>query len=112
MLFRSDEEAAVFDVSGVLGKPCMLGVVEKESGGKIYSNISSVGPIPRGVPAPQAEGNLLYYAPGEEGMYEHLPKWIKEKLEQQIKPTEKVHSDATHYDGQDNGYITDDDIPF
>ena len=109
----TDEEAAVFDVSGVLGKPCMLGVVEKESGGKIYSNISSVGPIPRGVPAPQAEGNLLYYAPGEEGMYEHLPKWIKEKLEQQIKLTEKVHSDATSYDDtHDSTLITDEDIPF
>ncbi len=105
----TDDEAGVFDVSQVLGKPCMLGVVEKESGGKIYSNISSIGPLPKGVPCPPAEGNLLYYAPDEQGMYEHLPKWIKEKLDNQIKPTEKVHSDAASHDAE---YITDDDIPF
>jgi hypothetical protein len=115
----TDDEAAVFDVASVLGKPCMLGVVEKESGGKIYSNISSVGPIPRGVPHPVAEGNLIYHAPGEEGMYEHLPAWIKKKLEEQLKPTAHTRNTTPPEPGDDvpisayeNDYITDDDIPF
>lgn len=117
----TDEEAGVFDVSSVLGASCMLGVVEKESGGKIYSNISSVGPLPRGVPKPVAEGNLIYYADDETGMYEHLPKWIKEKLEGRIKPATKVHSAASGDDGYEYGenppassyenYVPDDSDP-
>jgi hypothetical protein len=83
----TDDEAKNFDVSAILGQSCMLGVVEKESGGKIYSNISSIGRLPKGTAAPKAEGNLTYFSPENEGTYESLPKWIKEKLAAQIKPT-------------------------
>jgi hypothetical protein len=88
----TDEEAAAFDVSSILGKPCMLGVTEKESGGKIYSNITSVGLPPRGVPVPAHEGNLIYYADDNKGTYSSLPNWLKEKIGKQLGA---VHSDAS-----------------
>lgn len=81
----SDAEAASFDVSAILGKACMLSVVESESGGKTYSNIAGIGSIPRGVPTPEAENDLLLYDQ-ESGpkQYEMLPKWLKEKIDAQL----------------------------
>ena len=43
----TDAEAEDFDLASVLGKPCMLIVSESENGGKTYSNIASVGPMPK-----------------------------------------------------------------
>jgi hypothetical protein len=119
----TDDEAAVFDVSTVLGKPCMLGIVEKDSKGKTYSNISSVGPMPKGIPAPKAEGKLIYYAPDDVSQFDFLPQWIKEKLENQVKPHEQnttvTAAPAEAYDGPEytdadlpENMLTDQDIPF
>ena len=108
----TDDEAAVFDVATVLGKPCMLGIVEKDSKGKTYSNISSVGPMPKGIPAPKAEGKLIYYAPDDVSQFDFLPQWIKEKLEGQVKPHEQTTTATAapteEYDGPE---YTDADLP-
>lgn len=42
----TEEEAAGFDVSKLIGAYCMLNVTSSESNGKTYSNISSITPLP------------------------------------------------------------------
>lgn len=81
----SDDEAAAFDVSAILGKAAMLSVVESESGGKTYSNISGVGSLPKNMPVPSAENDLLYFdSDSSANDLDKLPKWLREKIEQQI----------------------------
>ncbi len=48
----TDEELKGFDISNLLGKPCLLGIVHEDSGGKTYANISSILKLPKGMPAP------------------------------------------------------------
>lgn len=81
----TDDEAAAFDVGKLLGVACMLSVVEDERDGKTYSNISSIGKLPKGMPQPVAENDLLYFedsSPRES--FEALPPWLREKIEKQI----------------------------
>jgi len=103
----SDAEAASFDVSAILGKACMLSVVESESGGKTYSNIAGIGSIPRGVPTPDAENDLLLYDQ-ESGpkQYEMLPKWLKEKIDSQLTQSRPAANES--HAGSD---FVDDDLP-
>lgn len=103
----SDAEAASFDVSAILGKACMLSVVESESGGKTYSNIAGIGSIPRGVPTPEAENDLLLYDQ-ESGpkQYEMLPKWLKEKIDAQLTQSRPAANES--HAGSD---FVDDDLP-
>jgi hypothetical protein len=115
----SDDEAASFDVSSILGKPCMLGVVESTKGDKTYSNIKSVGALPKGFKAGQSENPLLYYAPGDEESYDKLPEWIRKKIDGQIKEeTRQVEYDNDPgYDSdptarEDGFQATDEDVPF
>ena len=98
-------QAANFDVSSILGKGCMLSVIEKDSGGKTYSNIASIGALPKRVTAPPAENPLLYFAPGEEDCLEKLPEWIQDKIRNQVKTDRQVE-----YSDGDPG-ITDSDLP-
>jgi hypothetical protein len=106
----SDDEAAAFDVSALLGKACMLSVVESESGGKTYSNIAGIGSMPKGVPSPKAENPLLYFD-SESGSaeLESLPKWLREKIESQLKPSKPGASESHAGSGGDE---FGDDIPF
>lgn len=81
----TDEEAGQFDVAAILGKACMLSVVESEAGGKMYSNISGIGSLPKGLGTPHAENELLYFDnDSDRAAFEKLPKWLKEKIESQI----------------------------
>lgn len=82
----SDAEAASFDVSTILGKPCLLNVTETEKNGETYANVSNVSPLIKGMPSPSAENRLLYYGEDDTAMLDELPKWIREKIAGQLAP--------------------------
>lgn len=42
----TDEEAKAFDVSKLIGAYCMVNVTTSESGGKTYSNVAGLTPLP------------------------------------------------------------------
>lgn len=90
----TDAEAAAFDISKLLGQACMLSVIETDSGGKTYSNIQSIGKLPKGIPAPSAENPLLYYAGDDERDFSSLPPWLQEKINGQIRPATPAASES------------------
>lgn len=105
------EEAERFDISSVLGKPCMLAVTESESNdGTKYSNISSISPLPKGMPAPGAELPLLLYYEGDKSMFAALPEWIRKKIEMAV-PEPDAEEPVVDYTRGDELSITDDDLP-
>jgi hypothetical protein len=104
----TDEEAGQFDISKLLGKACMLTVIESESGGKTYSNISGIGKLPKGMPEPQAENPLLYYADDDPSKFDKLPQWLREKIDAQITPAKPAPSESRGHAEE----FHDDLIPF
>lgn len=103
----TDAEAADFDVAAILGKACMLTVVEDSFNGKTYSNIASIGALPKGTPAPTAENPLLFYSDDKPDQYDALPPWLRKKIDEQLQP-EPVREKAA---GKSVDFH-DDDIPF
>ena len=110
----SDEDAEAFDVAKLIGQPCMVSVVEKDVGGKTYSNVASVSKLPKGLPAPALEGEALVYwntRSTEDGfVFRKLPQWLQKKIEEQIEPTSQP-ANAPH-PVTAGGDDPDDDIPF
>jgi hypothetical protein len=51
-----------FDVKNVLGKGCTLFVAHKVTGDKTYSNVTGIGPLPKGVTAPPPQNGLTYFS--------------------------------------------------
>lgn len=59
--FTSEEESG-FDISKVLGAPCMLNIVhEKGDNGNDYANIASIMPLPKGLPKPDAVNTAVTF---------------------------------------------------
>ena len=91
----TDEQAEAFDVSLLLGKSCMLTVMQTQKDGKTYSNIAGIGPLPKGIGIhaliPESKP-LLYAAPDNLGTYSSLPEWIRKKIDGQIIQKPVDHS--------------------
>ena len=106
----TDAEAGAFDVSAILGKACLLSVVESEHGGKTYANITSIGALPKGYPVPTAQNPLLYYGEDSPAVdLIKLPQWLQDKINNQLIGPPRVETSQPEPTG---GGFEDDDIPF
>jgi hypothetical protein len=56
------EEVASFDLDTIVGKPCLLNISNKEKpDGKSFASVSSVMPLPKGMPRPALEVEAVRY---------------------------------------------------
>lgn len=112
------DELKKFDVTSVVGAPCMLTVThDPKDGGGVYANVGVVAKLPPGVPAPTLEGESILYDADNLGSFEKLRPWMQDKIRAQILP--KQESDGPEqrgYQAGDEGYIADFDddssVPF
>lgn len=104
------EELAGFDISKLLGVPCMVNVTQTEKNGKTYANVAAVTPLPKALREnpPRSEIGLILYDEDNSGAYEELPDWLKKKIDEQVKDV--VNHQASGPD--DWRKDLDDDIPF
>ena len=80
----TDNEAKAFDVTNLLGVPCLLSITHKTAGnGNTYANISSVSLLPKGMECPEMihERQELSFDNFKEELFESLPDFIKEKIQ-------------------------------
>lgn len=104
------DELRGFDITKLLGVPATLTVTHTEKDGRTYTNVASLGGIPKGMNKPEIEGEPILYDDDNQGAFEKLPKWLQEKVQGQLR--EEV---TTHYGEQSRepAYADlDDDIPF
>lgn len=107
----TEDELLKFDISKLLGAPATITVTHKpKEGGGVYSNITSVGGIPKGMEKPKVEGDPLMYGDEDPGSYDRLPKWLKEKVDNQVTVDPGPH-DERNPPTADYADL-DDEIPF
>lgn len=78
----TDEELKAFDLSNVLGAPCMIQIVHKVTANGTYANIASIMSLPKGMPKPQASMPLVAFDAdtATEADLDKLPSWIADKV--------------------------------
>jgi len=79
----TDKEAQSFDVTNLIGVPCMLSITHKTAtNGNTYANISSVSMLPKGMDCPELinERQELTYDNFKQELFESLPDFIKDKV--------------------------------
>ena len=108
----SDEAAAQFDLSKLIGKACMVSVVESESGGKTYSNVQSVSRLPKGLTTPALECEGLVYrntrSDEDAAVFKLLPDWLRKKIDAQLEAESEPARDEHAFGGD----FHNDEIPF
>lgn len=89
----SAEELKGFDVSKLLGAFCMLNVVEQDgSNGKTYSNISSITPLPRGLPKPVSTTPMVTFDVDKPdmGVFAGFHEKLKETIQSSVEWRERT----------------------
>jgi len=79
----TEQEASHFDVSKLLGKPCMLNIIHKTKlDGNIRADISSVSPIPKGLscPAPVLSPVIFAVNSFSKDIFDTLPEFLRDKI--------------------------------
>lgn len=75
----TEEEAKAFDLTKLIGMPCMISTIHNVSGDKTYANISSVAKLMKGVECPQQVNESILFAIEEVDTvkYDKLPEWVQ-----------------------------------
>ncbi len=103
------EELNGFNLTNILGKPCMIGVTHNQSGDKTYANVSAVMGLSKGIQPPKASGELIAYSIDEhtDEVFQKLPPWLQEAISERV--TNDVPKTVSN-DQVDDEF--DDQIPF
>ena len=107
----TDAELEGFDITAVLGAPCMVSVVHNQSNGKTYANIAGISSLVKGMEKPTYTGELIVYHEGKRDQADKLPRWIRRKLGLESDAPINVHGQAQHQ-SDDQPFNDDLDIPF
>ncbi len=84
----TEDEARQFDISVLVGVPCMLTITHKKStNGKVYEEIASISNVVKGTTVPDAitKPLVLEYDNWSEETFNLLPNFIKEKVATSIE---------------------------
>lgn len=114
----TDAQAADFDFKNLLGHRCLLNVTHKQTPDRIYANIMTATPLPKGMTSTDPQHNASVYYSLEEpnpAVFAALPDWLKKKITERLQPEQ--HDSDPGYDKRDMAIAgelsgADDDIPF
>ena len=112
----SDADAAKFDITKLIGAPCMLNITHKPSkdGSKTYEEISSVSRLHKSVTCPPQinESFVLSYDDWSWDKFNSLPQFIREKMQTSQQYNELQSFEKGAVDLPHNNNDTSDDLPF
>jgi hypothetical protein len=120
----TDEEARSFDITKLLGQPCMLNIIHTRSKSdptKVYEQISGITSIPKGMNVPKQVNDtvMICYDKFNQEAFERLPDFIKTKMKGSLEwaamamPHEKSLTDSWYESNGGKEEIEyQDDLPF
>ena len=112
----SEDEVKSFDITKLLGVPCMLNVIHKQ--GKIdpsksYEEIAGVSPLPKSVKCPVQENPtlVLHYDNFDTEVFDKLPDFIKDKIRSSDEYKKMKNPHETQIQNSTEK-VEEDDLPF
>jgi hypothetical protein len=78
----TDSQAADFDITKLLGHPGMVNIAHNGKEDRVYANIMSISPLPKGFACPPAINELLTYDTTEHNaeVFAKLPEFLQEDI--------------------------------
>lgn len=113
----TEEEAKAFDITKLLGVPCMLNVIHKPTKtdpSKIYEEIGSISPMPKGMVCPPQinETSVLEYEKFDWQLFNSLPDFIKLKVQSSAEFKEMQNPNQKDFHHANDITEPIDDLPF
>ena len=81
----TEDEAKAFDVTKLLGVPCLLNIIHKtgkKDPSKVYDEVASVSPMPKGMICPVQVNPSVEFSISEwnQGIFNALPEFLQNKI--------------------------------
>ena len=94
------EDGEGFDISSMLGQPCMLTVIVKDGENGSYNKIENISGIPKGIPAPTTESELLAFDIDNrnEEVFDKLPEWIQNKIKKSTQYSDNPPAETVEFE--------------
>lgn len=113
----TEQEMAGFDVSQLLGQPCMVTIKHTSKNGKTYANVAAVSRFPAALKAhkPAAVNPLQLFDISEPDadVFEALPEWIQTKINESVERSAPAKQPTRAPARASTGFEEmDDDVPF
>lgn len=112
----SEDEAKAFDITALLGKPCMISVIHKVSKkGNTYAEISSCSTLPKSMTCPpqiNASLELNYTDSWDNVEFSKLPDFIKDKMTQSKEFKAMMNPESIDATNGVEEPVAADDLPF
>ena len=114
----TEEEARNFDVTKLLGIPCMINIIHRTSkGGTEYATISTISPLPKGLTCPKQINPTFEFNFDEkfdETALDQFPDFIKDKIKSSMEYKKLMNEwvDLPESESQGTDNEPEDDLPF
>ncbi len=115
----TEEEAKAFDITKLIGIPCMLNVIHNVSkaNGNTYANIAGVTAIPKGFQVPlQINPSFVFsYDEWSDSKFASLPEWIRKRIEATPEFQNRLNKSGVNQDPPTDMFEPDHDsseLPF
>ena len=119
----TEKEAQSFDVTKLIGVPCMINIIHKPSkkdASKMFEEISGITPMPKGVSCPpQVNPNfVLSFDNFNTELFDKLPDFIKIKIKSSMEYSAMVNPHVINADEVETSNASQssqsfvDDLPF
>ena len=84
------KEEAEGDWTQLLGKPCLVAIVNNERHGIVYNNVGAVSPPMKGMQTPELvnEPRIFDTSDPDPEVFESLPGWVQEIIKGAVTPPE------------------------
>lgn len=110
----SEAEAKSFDITNLLGKPCMINIIHKPGKAdpsKTYQAIAGITGMPKGMTPPDAINPLfvLSYDKFDQQAFESLPDFIKDKMKGSLEYAAIKQPNVVEMHKE---HMNNDDLPF
>lgn len=109
------DELKEFDLTAIAGANCLLVITHRVKGDNTYANVTAIAAVPHGTTKIGTEGDTVTYSADDTQHYQRLPKWIKEKVDNQLHQGAAAEVPGAPIPpappAADQGEF-DDDIPF
>jgi hypothetical protein len=117
----TEDEAKSFDITKVLGAPCLINVKhvkgQGKNSGKTYAQIASVSPLMKGTTCPPAVNPKVEFSVNEfdKDKFASFPEWLQDKIKSSKEYKEMVaasHVEQEPSHDQSERFVSEDDLPF
>jgi hypothetical protein len=100
----TEDEAKAFDISVLIGVPCMLSVIHKVAkNGNTYAEIAGINTLPKGMECPPQinDSQELTYSDWNQDLFNSLPEFLQSKIKTSEEYISMTNPSAIETTGQD-----------